>query len=192
MENLATLADRRNELTRTLILEAAIELLEHGSVAELTARAAAKQANISERTMFRYFPSREDFLDAVADEMRTRLDLPPPPESLDELCSAPGPLYHAFEAKPNLTKAALHPDIFSRMRESQAKVRWLAVRKIIDTVAPHQSERERKFAAANIRYYLSASTWHYYRFYFGFSIEESITCAEKAILQSIDGVRKAR
>jgi AcrR family transcriptional regulator len=188
MKSLATLADRRNGLTRNLILDAAIDMLERASVSELTVRAAAKHANISERTVFRHFPSRDDFLDAVADEMRARMELPAPPTTLAELAGAARALYQVFEDKRNLTKAALHSELFHRMRETQAKARWIAVRDIVNQLAPQRSERDRKIAAANIRYYLSASTWHYYRFYFRFSLEESIACAETAIRQTIDGM----
>jgi AcrR family transcriptional regulator len=191
MKNLSTLSDRRNDLTRTLILDAAIETLEHASVSELTVRAVAKHANISERTIFRYYASREEFLDAVTMEMRSRLDLPRPPTSIEELKEAARVLYQAFEARPKLIKAALHSEIFDRMRQVQGGERWAAVGQLLDALAPEAGERDRKIATANIRYYLSASTWHYYRFYFGFSLEESIACAETAIRQAIAGLGKS-
>ncbi len=185
-----TLTDRQSDLTRELILKAALDRLERASVDELTVRAVAKHANISERTVFRYFATREEFLDAVADVVRERLELPPVPRTVEEICGAPRALYSAFEAKRALTKAALHTDLFHRMRQTQAQERWKAVRKLVDALAPKRSERERKIAAANIRYYLAASTWFYYRFYFGFSLEESIACAETAIRQAIEGLKR--
>jgi AcrR family transcriptional regulator len=184
----ATLADRRNDLTRQLILDAALGMIERASVGELTVRAVAGHANISERTIFRYFPSREAFLDAIADEVRKKLELPPPPRSIEEIATAPRALYRAFEANLNLVKATLHSELFSRMRESQARTRWQAVGRLIDELAPKRSARDRKIAAANIRYYLSATTWHYYRFYFGFDLEDSIACAEMAICQTIEAI----
>jgi AcrR family transcriptional regulator len=184
-----SLAERRNDLTRSLILEAAMDVLEHGEVSELTVGAVAKRANVSARTVFRYFPARNEFLDAVADAVRARLELPPPPASLEALEKAPGALYRAFETNANLTRAALHSEIFPRMRETQAKVRWLAIRRLIDEQCPNGSERDRKIAAANIRYYLAATTWHYYRFYFGFSLKDSIAAAETAIRQSIAALK---
>jgi len=190
MKNLATLSDRRNDLTRALILDAAIEMLERASVSELTIRAVAKHANISERTVFRYYASREEFLGAITAEMRSRLDLPPPPASIEELKTAARTLYQGFESKPNLTKAALHSEIFDRMRELQGGERWMAISRLVQVSAPEAGEQDRKIAAANIRYYLSASTWHYYRFYFGFSLEESIACAETAIGQALAGIGK--
>ena len=37
----------------------------------------------------------------------------------------------------------------------------------------------------NIRYYLSANTWQYYRFVFRFDFEETVACAETAIRQGL-------
>lgn len=187
-----SLTERHSDLTERTILESAVQLLERSSLTELTARAVAKQAAISERTVFRYFPSRDEFLDAVAGEVRRALNAPPPPQSLDELYAAPRALYGAFEARPNLTKAALHTELFDRMRETQAKDRWTAVRKLVDAYAPRRTERECRIAAANIRYYLSATTWHYYRFYFGFNLADAITCAEVSIRQSVEALAVRR
>ena len=181
----ATLAERQADLTRQVILSAALDTLERGSVSDLTVRAVAKRANLAERTVFRYFASRDAFLDAVADEVRAKLALPAPPATLEEVMAAPRALYERFEATRNLTMAALHSDIFHRMRETQAHTRWTAVRGLVDRLAPRRSDRERRIAAANIRYYLAASTWHYFRFYFGFSLEDSIAAAETAIRSTL-------
>jgi AcrR family transcriptional regulator len=187
-----SLADRQTDLTRRLILDTASEMLERTSVGELTVRAVAKRANISERTVFRYFATREAFLDGVAEAVREKMALPPAPSTVEELLAAPRALYSRFEAVRELTRAALHTELFHRMRETQAKVRWTAVQAIVDGLAPRRSERERRLAAANVRFYLAASTWHYFRFYFRFSLEDSIACAELAIRQSLDGLSARR
>ena len=187
-----TLAERRADLTERLILEAAVEMLEETTVGELTARAVARHAGISERTIFRYFATRELFLDAVADAVRTALAAPAPPASVKELLAYPAKLYARFEEKTKLTRAALHTELFDRMRETQAKDRWIAVQRIVTTHAPRASARDQRIAAANIRYYLAATTWHYYRFYFGFTLADSVACAETAIQQSLAGLRKAK
>jgi AcrR family transcriptional regulator len=181
MENSATLADRRNDFTRRLIVDGAIDMMEKYPAKKITVRASARQANISERTVFRYFPSRDDLLDAVAQEMRARLKLPPSPASMADVQEAPRKLYSAFEANANLTKAGLNSEISSRMRGAVAKDRWVAVAAIIDDAAPQRGAHERKIAAANVRYLLSATAWHYYRFNLGCTLEESIDCAETAI-----------
>jgi AcrR family transcriptional regulator len=177
----ATLADRRNDMTLRLILDAAVELLEQGGVRELTMRAVAKRANISERTVFRYYATREDFLDAVAEEARARMNLPAPPRSMSELYEAPRVLYAALEAAQKLVIAGLHSELHDRIREAAARTRWKAIRKLIDEYAPASDARERKIVAANVCFYLGATAWHYYRFYFRMSPDETVSAAESAI-----------
>ncbi len=184
------LVDRQTDLTRRLIMDSAVQSLEHTSLGELTVRAVAKAANISERTVFRYFATREELLDALAAAVSEKMALPAPPATVEALLAAPRALYGRFDAVRELTLAALHSELFHRMRETQARVRWTAVQAIVDAAAPRRSARERKLAAANIRFYLAASAWHYFRFYFGFSLEDSIACAEMAIRQSLDGLAK--
>jgi AcrR family transcriptional regulator len=185
----ASLADRRNDLTRRLILDAAVDLLEHGGVAELTMRAVAARANISERTVFRYFATRDAFLDAVAEQAHARMALPPPPRTLDDLLAAPRRLYEALERQERLVIAGRHPDLVDRIREETARTRWRAVRKLIDELAPRRDPEERKIAATNICYLLGATSWHFYRFYFRLGLDEAIACAETAIGLHLESLR---
>ena len=187
-----SLSDRLANHTQGLILASAIDLLEKAPVHELTVRAVAGHAHISERTIFRYFATRDALLNAIAGEVSRHMALPPDPGSMAELLDYPDTLYRRFEATAALTKAALHTELFSRMRNAQARRRWESVRKVIDAHAPQRSEHDRKLAAANIRYFLSATTWHYYRFYFGFGLNESIECARTAVMQAADGLRRRR
>jgi AcrR family transcriptional regulator len=181
-----SLTERQSELTRGLILDAALAALEAEPTSNLTMRLVAKRAAISERTVFRYFATREDLLDAVVEAFQTRLELPPTPRKLEDLLGYPSALYKRFEANANLNKASLLSEISQRLRLD--KSRLMAVRKIVDRIAPQSPERMRKIAAANIRFYLAASSWFYFRFVFGFSLEDSIACAETAICQSLAGL----
>jgi AcrR family transcriptional regulator len=184
-----TLAERQADFTRQVILAAALDTLERGSLADLTVRAVAKRANLAERTVFRYFADREAFLDAVGGALSEKLQLPAPPASLQDLLAAPRALYERFEDQSSLTRSALHTDLFHRMRAIHARPRWVAVRKVIDEIAPRRTERERKIASANIRHYLQASTWHYYRFYFDFSLEDTIAAAETGVRDTLVGLK---
>jgi AcrR family transcriptional regulator len=183
-----TLKDRQLALTRQLILDAAVEQLESGAFHDLTMRSVAKRANLAERTLFRHFATREELLDALAAEVSARLELPALPGSAIELPAVPRALYRAFEARANLTKAALHSELFDRIRETTASARWKTVRALIDEFAPQASERDRMLAAANIRYLLAATSWHYYRFYFRFTLKDSIAAAEVAIQRMVEGL----
>jgi len=105
------------------------------------------------------------------------------------------PVSCASHRKRTCARAALHSELFDRMRSRAAQKRWVAVRKLIDAHAPRRPEREREIAAANNRYFLSATTWNYYRLYFGFSPDKAIECAQTALRQAVDALgppRKAR
>ena len=111
-----SLSERLAGETRRAILAAAVDLLEAESESELTVRAVAARAGMSERTVFRYFANRDEFLDAVAAEVATRLDLPAEPRTIGELAAYPAVLYRRFETNAALIKAALHSELFPRMR----------------------------------------------------------------------------
>jgi AcrR family transcriptional regulator len=190
--NVLTLADRRNEVTRRLILDTAVELLETDGMSSLTMRAVAKRANMSERTVFRYFATRDGFLDAVTVAVRERLALPPPPHSMEELRSLPRRLYEAFEAQQRLLIAGLHSEISDRMREVAARTRWVAVGELLDVHAPKRSQHDRKLVTSTICQYLGATCWHFHRFKLKLSAEETIECAELAIERAIESLTATR
>ncbi len=184
----SSLAARHADLTQALILDSAIELLETASVTELSVRAVARKADISERTVFRYFARRDELLDAVASEMTRRLDAPPSPETIAELVAYPAAMFARFEASSTLTRAALHSELYHRIRSSDALGRGAAILRLVKQAAPERSEREHRLAAANIHYHVVASTWRYYRDYFGFSQDETVECARLAIVQALAGL----
>jgi AcrR family transcriptional regulator len=190
--NVLSLADRRNEVTRRLILDTAIDLLETDGVASLTMRAVAKRANMAERTVFRYFATRDEFLDAVTIAARERMELPAPPRSMDELRALPRRLYEALDAQQRLVIAAMHSEVSDRMREAAARSRWPAVRELIDAHAPKCSPHDRKLVAATICQYLNATSWHYHRFSLKLSAQDTIECAELAIERAIASLTAPR
>src|SRR6476646_371081 len=97
MSTTISLKDRQTDATQKLILLTAVELLETDGVNATTARAVAKKAGISERTVFRYYGSRDDFLDAVAEEAAAKMHTPHPPDNIKELADYVSSLYRRFE-----------------------------------------------------------------------------------------------
>jgi AcrR family transcriptional regulator len=183
-----SLAARHADLTQRLILDAAVELLETTSVAELSVRAVAKRAEISERTVFRYFAAREDLLDAVAAEVARRTQAPPNPRTVTELLVYPEAIFARYEETAALTLAAMHSELFPRIRTTDAERRGGTIRALVDREAADRPERERRLAAANIHYHVVATTWSYYRFNFGFPLEDAVQCARMAIRQTLVGL----
>jgi len=190
MSSNISLVNRHTDATQALILATAVQQLEDSGVSGLTVRSVAKKAGISERTIFRYYASRDEFLDAVAAEVARSLETPASPRTIDELLEYAGPLYRRFEERASLVQAALHTEIFGRIRQVVARERWQAVRALIDQHAAHRPESSRKIAATNISYYLSATTWHYYRYQFERSLDEAIECAKSVVQLVVEDIAK--
>ena len=182
------LAAKQADFTQGLILNAGVALLLERPNAELSVRAVAKRAEMSERTIFRYFPNRDELLEAVAMETFRRIEEPPYPTSIAELLDYPHAMFQQFERASALTKAGLHSDIYHRIRTMDAANRLVAIRKLLDRAAPERPEDERRLAAANIHYHVIASTWRYYRDYFGFSLADTIDAACTCIQQILLGL----
>ena len=188
---MSRLSDLQSEVTERLILEAALKVLER--TGEITARAAATEAGISERTLFRYFSSCDDFLAAVATALARTVQLPPPPDDAKALLVLPRALFTAFEQHRGLISAAWHSELRQHVIAREARERWVGIRKVIDSAAPRAPERRRKVAAATLRHHLSATTWHYYRFVMQLPLDETIEAAEMVVEQVLAGVgAKAR
>ena len=184
-----SLAERHADHTRQWIVAAAVDVLEElGPAAVLTNAAVAGRAGISERTVYRHFATREALLDALAAEVAQRLGTPPVPSSPEALLRYPGQLFACFEARPQLTRSALTSEVFSRMRDGPAAQRWRVVQQMLDAHLPALPEAERAMTAANIRYLLAATTWHYYRHYFGFSLEQTVRCVQQALAFQLQGL----
>jgi hypothetical protein len=82
----------------------------------------------------------------------------------------------------------MHSELFHRIRTTDAERRGATIRALVDREAADRPERERRLAAANIHYHVVASTWRYYRFYFGFSLDDSVEAASMAIRQTLAGL----
>jgi AcrR family transcriptional regulator len=187
--DMSSLTVLHTDQTERLIVQSALAVLEDASFGGLTVRAVAKKAGMSERTIFRYFATREAFLDAVAVEFTRVLKMPPPPRTLEELLSMPRRLYTGFEPHARLISNVFHTEIFPRMKAGAAQQRWVGISKLLDREFKKAPPRARRIAAANIRYFLSGASWHYYRFVFRFDLEETIACAETAIRQALEGLK---
>jgi AcrR family transcriptional regulator len=190
MSSTISLKDRQTDATQRLIVSTAVELLETEGVTATTARAVAKKAGISERTVFRYYSSRDEFLDAVAEEAAAKMQTPPPPDDIAGLADYVSVLYRRFEEFELLLKESLHTEISKRIRATVARRRWVAVRELIDAAAPHRTARDRRIVATNISYYLSASTWQYYRFTFDLSPKDAERYAKLAVALFVENILK--
>jgi AcrR family transcriptional regulator len=153
---------------RDRILQATIDVIESGG--EPNMRAVAQVAEISERTIYRYFASLDELQSAVVPILRERASAPMA-ECIEELPDYIRRLFTTFDQNAQLaralTRAAWVPTNVSRSENLRA------LRKLIDAAYPKASKADRESSAVSLRVLLSASGWAYLSDC-GFDLEASI------------------
>tara|TARA_R110000868_G_scaffold117600_12_gene312404 strand:+ start:22592 stop:23170 length:579 start_codon:yes stop_codon:yes gene_type:complete len=150
--------------TQKMIIFNLVEKLGEHQLSTMSMRDIGELSGISERTVFRNFDNRQGLIDCLSEVIVRLLDSPPTPVCIDLLLDYPASLFASFERDLDLTLSALQPEIIDRIRKTMAVQRWREIEKLINRSYPGRSKSVKKMVAANIRFLLSASTWHYYRF----------------------------
>lgn len=160
------------ERTRARLLDAGVALLERGA-ADLTLRAVAQEAGISERTLYRYFETREQFAEAMVPRLRERSSVPLP-ESIDALPTYARELFETFERNRGLIEGMVSSaGARDDLRRSRAR-NLAGMRALIDAGYPDAGARERAAATSALRVLLSGSGWVYLRSSCGLESEQVI------------------
>lgn len=182
---MSALLEKKATFTVNLLLDAACELTQTLDVSELSFKKVSERAEISQRTMFRYFRTRDAFLDALTARLYGELDLPDIPESVDSLADYIAKMYQKLDAQPRTVMVLLSADLLHRIINTSAKARFEALQQLLTIAYPSVAKSEIIKTAANLRYVMSASSWRYYRMHFNFDLTTSIECAQMLVCQSI-------
>jgi AcrR family transcriptional regulator len=157
-----TLRDQQAEFTRQILMEAAKRVIENYSVDDFTVQKVAEEAGMSHRTVYRYFPSRQELLDAFTDWME---DTVAPidhslPDQTDEISPIVQSAFDRFDRYAPYFRAGLllanrgEPLQPHRQKERDQLIRQ-ALADELDPLEPEQAEE----AYAIIRHLLGAHTW---------------------------------
>ncbi|MDO6695419.1 TetR/AcrR family transcriptional regulator [Aliiglaciecola sp. 3_MG-2023] len=190
LDPMTTLQQKKMEFTRNLILDAACELTHELDVDEISFKKVAQHANISERTIFRYFESRDTFLNELTALLYQQLALPMLPTTINQLPDYISHFYTKLDSQPRQVLVLLKGEVFQRVLSTTAKQRLTELTQLLTEAYPHAAEQEIVRTAANIRYNLSASSWRYYRVYFEFDLKTCIECTQMLVAQSLQHLHK--
>src|ERR1700759_2376408 len=139
-ETQTSLRDHYREETGLRILDAAIAELGAGELEALTMASVAARAGVTERTVFRHFPSREALIAAVWPRMQARVGSVGFPPTADDLIETPMRLFPAFDREEGLVRASAFSAAGREVRQASNAERQAAMRACVKDAFPAMAE----------------------------------------------------
>jgi AcrR family transcriptional regulator len=138
--------------TRGRILGAVADLLEHGDAEELTVPAVAEASGVSLRTIYRYYPTREELLEAAGRWIGDDLLKHPYPRNLDEVANLYQEGARDFDERPGLVRALALSQLGQRVRGYRRRERLEAISRALRAELTELSEPDLRQAEAVLAY----------------------------------------
>lgn len=157
----SSLRQAQADLTRDRIRRAAAELLESdGGADAITYRKVATRAGVTEMTVYRHFPTREDLLRGLWEhlnaQMAGHIGLP---TTLDALHAQHDALYEGFDRIPARILASVTTAQGREMRAAIDPDRRTAFLSVAADIAPHADATAQRRLAGVIQLLHSAYAW---------------------------------
>ena len=155
-----SLREQQAELTRELILEAVADRLERDDPTDISVPEIAAASGVSLRTVYRYYPTRQELLAAAAEWINERyLGGLGFPETVDELLVHLPQAFETFGKHPRLVRTMALTEVGRSVRASRREQRLAAMRKALAEVTDNLPRRERRRAEAIFGSLYDMSTW---------------------------------
>lgn len=176
--------------TRERILSAVADLIERGELEELTVPAVAEASGVSLRTIYRYYPTREDLMEAAGRWIGDELLKHPYPRDLDEVAD----LFEAgcldFDERPGLARALALSQLGQRVRGYRRRERLEAIGRALREEVGGVDEQELRHAEAVLAYLHNIVAYTVLREECGMSGEEIGRAIAWAIRTLVEDLRR--
>lgn len=173
----STLREEQAKATRQRIVDALVEQATELGRSDFSIAAVAARAGVAERTVYRYFPTREALLDAVngvVDSGARSIE----PMSPDDVAGHIRLLYAWFEDNAQLVEASHVTGVGSEVRAHGRRQRGARTRAMIDEWLADLPEADRRRTFAVFRSMFGSFTWRTMRNELGLSAEETVDAVE--------------
>jgi AcrR family transcriptional regulator len=146
--NPVTLREEQAATTRVRILSAVADLLEDDAADELTMPRVAAASGVSLRTLYRYYATRDELLEAAGRWIGDELFGHPYPRDLDETAELFRVGCADFDERPGLVRAMAFSQLGREARGHRREERLAAIRKaLLDEVGDVPEEDLRRAEA---------------------------------------------
>lgn len=181
---------RHTDATRRAILEAAIDLFLERQSDGFSVQDVADRAGLTHRTVYRYFPSRQELLGATAERLAPALvdqrfaDV----STVEEWIDAIGPHFADTEANFELVRrvvAALFTSEDQRLFGQDLGERDIHRWQVFRGQFRHLHEGDARRTFATLRHLMSSTSYLLYRLRFGMSPAEATEAIQSAASQIV-------
>jgi len=169
--------------TQTAILMSAVALLQEHTFEDISYLDLAEAAAVSERTIYRRFPTRSHLLEELGrwiEAERFPLAEFRTPKEFREAVRA---RFRAFETAPGKAFVAARGAALSPTTEAPSHPITSAILAMLDEAAPTLNRRDTQRIAAAARYFASPIFWARMRTGFDMNADEAFEAFETAMLQ---------
>ena len=188
--NETSLRRRHSELTRDLILRTVAELLEEGDAAELAVPEVARRSGVSLRTVYRYFPSREQLIAAAGEWIGVNVVGGRIPTLLDEVPQVYAENAARWDEHPKLVEAMALSRGANSLRSIRRQERLAKLRDSLGEVTDGLPEAEARRAFAVFAYLDNMLAWLTMRDEAGLDGNETGAAVAWAMSVLIDDLRR--
>ena len=180
---------RQKEQTRDLILSAVANILHRAELGEVTIGEVARVAEVTERTVYRHFSTREDLLRAF---WRWQLDQSagnwvPDPKNVEALLEDIRRLFSRLDDDEGVIRAVLSAAEGREIRKQANKLRLTKMLEFLEPLVPGLPERERHSMASGIIAVCSVHSWLFMRDNCGYDGKRAGEAAAYAVQLIIEG-----
>lgn len=153
------LRDAQTNATRERILDAGLEVIrEIGNQEDITFKAIAEKAGVTEMTVYRHFPTRADLLQSLWTKMNSQIGIEMP-DSLEKLLSRNHQVFEGFDRMAPQMLAGIMSKEGRAVRLSQKEKRQSSYLKVAKDINPKLAPKKRKQVAAIIQLLQSTYAW---------------------------------
>lgn len=169
--------------TPTAIVASAADSLREQAFDDISYRALADAVGVSERTVYRQFPTRSHLLEGLADWISQTQFALPAFVTIPEFVEAATARFYAFDASPAFAFVCARAASISPTGEPEPTFFTRTIIAMLQTNYPTLNSRDLHRAAAALRYFAAAQFWARMRTGFDMDAHEICEIFERMVAQ---------
>jgi AcrR family transcriptional regulator len=177
--------------TRDRILDGAMRVVASG-IAGLTVPAVAGEAGVSVPTLYRYFRTKRDLLEAIYHHSLRRANVGElmPPASIADFREGVRVVFRRVESFDDVDWAGIGSPAADEIRHATIGSRLALTRQIADAIAPGLADEDRNRLARLLIILTTTASVRMWRDHLGLSLEEASGDVDWAVRAMIAGLRQ--